>query len=201
VERRLRRPFALAAAISLAAVAATAAAPARPAAAAPNPTCSGLTSLQSLKIQPRRLADFRTQRTTIGAIASRERPGQLVHGGTAFERETYEVVAQVVLVRRTLNNAINLVLYDDGAYMTAVLPPLRCLTARTPGRQQIAAARDRFVEGCGLPSLEWEPLGAVAYVGGVGFWGPVRGRRGTARNGASLAPVTGLRFLAGCGVR
>lgn len=163
--------------------------------------CSGVTSLRTLAVRPRRRVDLHARRTTIGTLTDIRRPKRIVHGRSGFERTTYEVVAQITLARRTANNTIQLVLFDKDAYMSAVLPPLQCLSARTPGRALIAAARYRFGGGCGTPGTEWQESGAVAYITGVGFWGPTRGRRGAAANGASLAPVTGIRFLAGCGAR
>lgn len=163
--------------------------------------CSGLTSVRTLAVRPRRKADLHPRRTTIKALTQLERPKHVVHGRSSFERQTFEVVAQITLARHTVNNAILLVLFDDRYYMSAILPPLQCLSGGIRGREQIASARTRFGGGCGIPPLEWAPSGAVAYVTGVGFWGATRGRRGAAPNGASLAPVTGIRFLAGCGAR
>jgi hypothetical protein len=60
------------------------------------------------------------------------------------------------------------------------------------------AARARFVSRCGFPISDWQPLGAVAYVTGVGFWDVPHGQTGHARNYSELHPVTALRFLAGC---
>ena len=45
---------------------------------------------------------------------------------------------------------------------------------------------------------DWQSLGAIVYVRGIGFWSQRRGLRGAARNGAELHPVTGLRIVAGC---
>ena len=160
--------------------------------------CAGVTSVRTLAVKPRRSVHLVPRRTTIKALASLRRPDRIRHGATAFERQAYEVVAQVTLARRTANNTIQLTLFDGGSYMRAVLPPLGCLTERTPGRGMIASARYRYAGDCGIPGLDWQPSGTVAYVTGVGFWGPTRGR-GVASNGASLAPVTKVVLLAGCG--
>ena len=45
---------------------------------------------------------------------------------------------------------------------------------------------------------DWQSLGAIVYVRGVGFWSQRKGLRGAAPNGAELHPVTGLRIVAGC---
>jgi hypothetical protein len=55
-----------------------------------------------------------------------------------------------------------------------------------------------FTTKCGHPTGDWQPLGAVAYVGGVGFWSGARSGRGIAPNGAELHPVTDFRPVAGC---
>jgi hypothetical protein len=55
------------------------------------------------------------------------------------------------------------------------------------------------VLNCGTPRPDWQPLGAVMYISGVGFWSQKgKPRRGAARNGAELHPVTGFRVVAGC---
>ena len=195
--RRIRPVLAVGATALIAAVAVTAeASPAR--VVAKRGQCSGVTSLRTLAISPRRHVNLTPIRTTIKALASKRRPERIRHGQSAFERQTFEVIAQVTLDRRTLNNTIQLTLFDGGSYMRAVLPPLQCITARTPGRLRIASARYRYAGDCGIPGLEWEPSGTVAYVTGVGFWGPTHGR-GVAPNGASLAPVTKVELVAGCG--
>jgi hypothetical protein len=59
--------------------------------------------------------------------------------------------------------------------------------------------RSRFMSRCGYPSSSWHSLGAVALISGVGFWDVPHGQTAAARNYAELHPLTGLRFLAGCG--
>jgi hypothetical protein len=83
--------------------------------------------------------------------------------------------------------------------MTAEMPSAACLPSTTRDRRAIVAARTTFVRRCGLPTSDRQPLGAVAYVSGVGFWDVPHGQTGDARNYAELHPVTAVRFLAGCG--
>ena len=97
------------------------------------------------------------------------------------------------------SGGIRLILFDAGTYMNAVIPAPSCLSARTRGRAQIAAAWRYFVVNCATPRAEWQPLGAIVYIHGVGFWSQrSRPRRGGAKNGAELHPVTGFRVVAGC---
>jgi hypothetical protein len=92
---------------------------------------------------------------------------------------------------------VRLVLYDDNAYLNAVIPAPNCLTSATRDRAAIAAAWHAFAK-CGRATPQWQPLGAVVFVRGVGFWGQPRPLPGSAPNGAELYPVTGFRIVAGC---
>jgi len=112
-------------------------------------------------------------------------------------RTVAQVVAQVTQYRLE-NGGLRLVLYDAGSYLNAVIPLPSCLSAKTRARPQLAAVWKQFVGACAQPTSSWQPLGAIAYVGGIGFWGQKRALKGAARNGAELHPVTDIRIVAGC---
>jgi hypothetical protein len=61
----------------------------------------------------------------------------------------------------------------------------------------MVAARATFAR-CGPATDSFQPLGAVAYVNGVGYWGRHSGPA-TAGNGAKLSPVVRFVPIAGCG--
>jgi hypothetical protein len=82
--------------------------------------------------------------------------------------------------------------------MIAEMPFAACLPRTTRDQRAIVAARATFVRRCGFPTTDWQPLGAVAYVNGVGFWDVAHGQTGAGRNYAELHAVTGLRLVAGC---
>jgi hypothetical protein len=136
--------------------------------------------------------------TTIGAISRRPYPRPVPrHRRTNYQRHAWRVVAQITNYRMD-SGGIRLILFDAGTYLNAVIPAPSCLSARTRGRSAIAAAWKNFVLNCGTPRPDWQPLGAVLYINGVGFWSQRKPRRGAAKNGAELHPVTGFRVVAGC---
>ena len=139
--------------------------------------------------------------TTISKIVERAMPTPTPRRRvTTFQRNVWRVVAQITLYKRGAAGTIRLVLFDTDTYMVATMPAPTCLTTPSPARTAALAARASFIRHCGRPTKDWQPLGAVAYVSGIGFWsGRTRGIRGAARNGAQLTPVTSLRFVAGCG--
>jgi len=94
--------------------------------------------------------------------------------------------------------AVRLQLYDDEAYINAVIPAPSCLSRRTRDRTEITAAWHFFVGKCGKATPTWQSLGAILFVQGVGFWSGNHPLRGASPNGAELHPVTGLRVVAGC---
>jgi hypothetical protein len=161
--------------------------------------CGGtLWRLKTLSDPGRRSVRLTSATTTIAAIAGRPFPRPLPkERRTLFQRQTWEVVAQVTQYRLE-DGGVRLVLFDAGSYLNAVIPTPSCLSSRTRGREQIAGAWKQFSVDCARPKPEWQPLGAIVYVRGVGFWSQRGAVRGSASNGAELHPVTGFRIVAGC---
>ncbi|MDX6400356.1 MAG: hypothetical protein QOF27_962 [Gaiellaceae bacterium] len=136
--------------------------------------------------------------TTVADVGKRPFPRPLPRERrTPFQRQAWEVVAQITQYRLE-SGGVRLVLFDAGSYLNAVLPVPDCLSARTRARDQILGAWRRFMVECGRPTVEWQSLGAIAYVRGLGFWGGRGATPGSARNGAQLYPVTNIRIVAGC---
>jgi hypothetical protein len=172
--------------------------------ATPKPSaerCGGiLWRLKTFSDRQRGLVRLTPRQTTIKALGTRSFPDPLPRSRrTSFQRQTWEVVAQITEYRLD-GNELRLVLFDDGAYINAVIPAPSCLPRATRARAAITSVWTRFSTGCGHPQRSWQSQGAVVYVSGVGFWSSrFRDRRGAAGNGAELHPVTGLRTVAGCG--
>jgi hypothetical protein len=100
---------------------------------------------------------------------------------------------------RVETDGVRLELYDHGSYLNAVIPIPDCLSNVTRARKDIASAFGLFTAECGHPTTrDWQSLGAIVYVRGIGYWSQRRALKGAARNGAELHPVTGLRIVAGC---
>jgi hypothetical protein len=183
-------------AASIGAVAAFARAPA----ATPTPTrCGGeLWRLKTFSDPGRTAVALTPKTTTIGAIVDKPFPRPVPKKRrTAFQRQNWEVVAQVTAFR--LEDAgLRLVLFDHGAYVNAVIPAPSCLTRVSRARTWINDAWTKFVTGCIKPTRDWQPLGAIVYIRGVGLWSERSAERGAAPNGAELYPVTGFRVVVGC---
>jgi len=155
--------------------------------------------MRTLSDPDRRLVKLRPRNTTIAKLAGPDAPDPVpTRRRTAFQRQAWQVVAQIVRFRVDQDGFVELVLFDGGAYIRAGMPPPECLTSASRARRLVAAVRARFVSSCGQPRSESQDLGAVGYVSGVGFWSPRRLPHEAAPNGAELQPVTGLRLIAGC---
>ena len=140
-----------------------------------------------------------TQATTIAAIRERRGPGRPpTRRTTQFQLHVWEVPAQITSFRLDSTGAVRLVLYDDNSYLHAVIPSPTCLSARTRDRAELVASWRAFTSKCGKPTRDWQSLGAIFFVRGIGFWGERSSAEGAALNGAQLYPVTGLRIVAGC---
>ena len=163
--------------------------------------CGGiLWRMKTLSDRQRNAVRLTPQPTTIAAIAARPFPRPLPRSRrTKFQRQTWEVVAQVTEYRLD-GNELRLVLFDHGAYINAVVPIPACLPRETRARDVLVQVWSKFFTSCGRPLRSWQPQGAVVYIRGVGFWSSrFKMRRGAARNGAELHPVTGIRAVVGCG--
>ena len=161
--------------------------------------CAGVTALKTLSDPLRKSVQVAPPRsTTIEALSARTRPQPTpTRRTTPFQRRTWEVPASVDKYRLD-HGELRLVLFDHGSYINAVVPAPACLPAKARERKAMIAVWNRFTTRCGHPTEEWQPLGAVAYVRGVGFWNPSRGGPGMASNGAELHPLTSFRPVAGC---
>jgi hypothetical protein len=190
----------LTAAFLIAATAAAAAANTHSTASPSAARCGGaLWRLKTLSDAGRTSVRLTPASTTIAAITGRPFPRPLpTQRRTAFQRQTWEVVAQLTAFRLE-TGGVRLVLVDSNSFMNAVIPTPSCLSNQTRARAQIAQVWKQFAGECARAKTDWQPLGAIVHVQGVGFWSQrQQGLRGAAPNGAELHPVTGLRIVVGC---
>jgi hypothetical protein len=169
-------------------------------ASAPTPSrCGGqLWRLKTLSDLRRQSVELQPKSAAIAGIGERPYPRPIPKvRRTPFQRQVWEVVAQITQFRIE-SSGVRLLLFDGGSYMNAVIPSPGCLSRATRARSSIVRAFKAFWADCGPASGDWQSLGAIVHVRGVGFWSQRRGFRGSARNGAELYPVTGLRVVAGC---
>lgn len=163
-------------------------------------TCGGnLWRMKTFSDVDRNAVRLTPRSTTLAAIAARQAPRPTpTRRKTPFQRQTWEVVAQITEFRAEPGE-LRLTLFDDNTYINAAIPVPDCLSARTRIRHSISGAWNEFVKSCARPTSDWQSLGAVAYISGVGFWSQRHSGHGTAGNGAELHPVTGFHIVAGCG--
>src|SRR5215210_2918982 len=173
--------------LSLAAATAAVAASARTAQAPSPARCGGqLWRMKTLSDAARKSVALDPKTTTIGSIADKPYPRPVPRKRrTTFQRQNWEVVA-VITAFRLDDAGMRLILFDDGAYVNAVIPTPACLGAASRARSSMTSAWNSFATTCGRGTREWQPLGAVAYVSGIGFWSQRDNDRGAARNGAEL---------------
>jgi hypothetical protein len=194
------RQLLLCSSIVLVAVAAsTAAARSEARGHAATPCSKGVYSqLKTFSDRDRRRVNMTPVTTTVKALVAKKAPGRRPsRRKDGFERQVWRLVAQITLFRVASDGTMQLVLFDDNTYMQAELPAIRCVPRRARNRTAIIAAR-QAMSRCGPPTSDWQPLGAVAFLNGVGYWGQ-HGGAGASPNGAKLSPL--LRFvpIAGCG--
>jgi hypothetical protein len=169
--------------------------------AGPTPArCGGeLWRMKTLSDLGNKAVQLEPTTTEIAAIGKRPFPRRVPRlRRTPYQRHAWEVVAQITKFRFE-TGGIRLELFDHESYLNAVIPTPDCLSNATRARKDIESTFKQFYVECGHPTTrDWQSLGAIVAVRGVGFWSQRRSLRGAARNGAELHPVTGLRIIAGC---
>ena len=192
---KLAAPIAL---VLLAVTAFAAAAAGRHSAGPTASRCGGeLWRLKTLSDPGRNTVQLGATDTTIAAIGKRPYPRPVPKvRRTAFQRHAWQVPAQITKYR-VETDGIRLEMYDHGSYLHAVIPTPDCLSSVTRARKDIATTFNLFASECGT-AKDWQPLGAIVFIRGIGYWSQRRSLKGAARNGAELHPVTGLRIVAGC---
>jgi hypothetical protein len=187
----------LAAALATPVVSASTGAASAPSAVA----CGGLQwRLNTLSDPDRAKVALAPRSTTIGGIVGRTTPRPIPtrRRTTSFQKKTWQVAAQITEYR-LIGNVVHITLSDQHTYVDAAIPAPSCLPATARARSAMIAAWRKFTTDCGHPTDQKQPLGAVGYVSGVGSWSAAHTGPGVAPNGATLSPVTGFRFVAGCG--
>jgi hypothetical protein len=116
-----------------------------------------------------------------------------------FSRRVWRVTAQITEFKIEGDSDIYLVLFSKNAYLIAEMPAAQCLPTKTRDRKAIVATRKKFETSCGKPTNKWKELGAVAIISGVGFFDIPHTQKPHAGNFAALHPVTGIKFVSGCG--
>jgi hypothetical protein len=194
------RIAALAGAIALAAATAATAVPARVDTTAEHGCNVRLKGLKTLSDPQRMLVNLHPRETTVAAINALPQPNPTPKTrSTDFSRRTWRVLAQITEFKLEGDSDIHLVLFDQGAYLIAEMPAAQCLPKNTRDRKAIIAARKKFETSCGKPTDTWRPFGAVVSISGVGFFEIPHTQTPRADNFAELHPVTGIKFVAGCG--
>jgi hypothetical protein len=146
------------------------------------------------------VVNLQPKATTVAAINALAQPHPAPETrSTDFERHVWRVTAQITEFRLEAESDIHLALFDAGAYLIAEIPAAHCVPTKARDRTAIIAARKKFVTSCGQPTKKWQPLGAVATISGVGFFDIPHTQKPHAANFAELHPVTGIKFVSGCG--
>jgi hypothetical protein len=158
-----------------------------------------LKGLKTLSDPQRKLVNLHPKNTTAAAINAlpQSHPTPKTRA-SEFSRRVWRVTAQITEFKIEGDSDIHLVLFDAGAYLIAEMPAAQCLPKRTRDRKAIVAARKKFEASCGKPN-KWKQLGAVAIISGVGFFDIPHTQKPHAGNFAELHPVTGIKFVSGCG--
>jgi hypothetical protein len=158
-----------------------------------------LKGLKMLSDPQRKLVNLHPKNTTVTAINALPQPHPTPKTrSTNFSRQVWRVGAQITEFKLEGDGDIHLVLFGDGGYLIAEMPALGCIPKRARDRKAMIAVRKKFETRCGTPTKQWQPLGAVVFISGVGFFDIPHSQKPHAGNFAELHPVTGLKLVSGC---
>jgi hypothetical protein len=159
-----------------------------------------LMQLKTLSDPQRNLVNLHPKNATLAAINALPQPHPTPKTrSTSFERHVWRITVQIVKFKAEGDSDVHLILFDGGADGIAEMPAASCLPKKTRDRRAIIAARKKFTSNCGEPTNHWQELGAVATISGVGFFDIPHTQKPHALNFAELHPVTGIKFVSGCG--
>jgi len=159
-----------------------------------------LRSLKMFSDPDRKLVNLHPKNTTVAAIDALPQPHPTPKTrSTDFARRGWRVTVQVTEFKVEGDSDIHLVLFDDAADLIAEMPAAECVPKKARDRKAVIAARKKFTSSCGQPTKKWQPLGAVVAISGVGFFDIPHTQKSHAANFAELHPVTGIKFISGCG--
>jgi hypothetical protein len=158
-----------------------------------------LKGLKTLSDRRRNLVNLHPKNTTVAEVGALPQPHPTPKTrSTPFSRRTWRLPAQITEFKIEGDSDIHLVLYDGGAYMVAEMPAAACIPRKARDRSAMITVRKKFESRCGKATKHWQPLGAVVYISGVGFFDIPHTQNPHAPNFAELHPVTGLEIVAGC---
>jgi hypothetical protein len=158
-----------------------------------------LKGLKLLSDPQRKLVNLHPKYTTVAAINALPQPKPTPKTrSTPFSRRVWRVSAQITEFKLEGDSDIHVVLFGDGAYLIAEMPAATCIPKRARDRRAMIAVRKKFDTHCGKPTKEWQPLGAVVVISGVGFFDIPHSQDPDAPNFAELHPVTALTIVSGC---
>jgi hypothetical protein len=158
-----------------------------------------LKGLKMLSDPQRTLVNLHPKNTTITAINALSQPHPTPKTrSTAFSRRAWRVSAQITEFKLEGDSDIHLVLFGDGGYLIAEMPAAQCIPKTARDRKAMIAVRKKFETRCGQPTKQWQPLGAVVSINGVGFFDIPHTQNPHAMNFAELHPVTALKIVSGC---
>ena len=158
-----------------------------------------LKGLKMLSDPQSKLVNLHPKNTTVAAIVALPQPHPTPKTrSTPFSRRVWRLPAQITEFKLEGDSDIHLILFDQGSYGIAEMPAARCIPKKARDRKAIIAARKKFETKCGKPTKNWQPLGAVVLISGVGFFDLPHSQNPHAPNFAELHPVTGLQIVSGC---
>lgn len=110
------------------------------------------------------------------------------------ERTVYRVDGTLTSYKLESDNDLHLVLTDaTGRTLVVEIPHPDCISARSPWRTRIAAARAAFY-GRYRPTSSFQRTHKHVVVAGVGFFDRLHGQTGMSPNGLELHPVLAITF-------
>jgi hypothetical protein len=139
--------------------------------------------------------DFTPRSASVDGLRARRPPRSLTERrGRGFERMTFRVRADLVVMKREKDSDIHLVIAQPGEpthTMIVEFPAAACTHgASRTARARMARAHRAIDRACGTASGSFRQLHGQATVTGVGFWDFPHGQRGVAPNAVELHPVT-----------
>lgn len=129
--------------------------------------------------------------TSIASLSNRAKPARYPTNTriAPTELHIFQVTAKVTQYKEEADSDIHLVLKDaQNRSMIAEIPAPTCVGNTSRWRKNIASARSTWTHTYPL-STSWHHISRRVTLRGLGFFDPIHGQTGVARNGIELHPV------------
>ena len=169
----------------------------------PTPCGSGRWPVKTLSDKKAVEVDYEPRWRSIRALSNLKapelRPGQ--PRIRPYEFRTYSIRGHLLMAGRAKDWDLHVIIARPGHWKRTMIVEFPhadgCRAMLSIKHDDMASARQSFIDACGSMSESFKTLDGLARITGVAFFDPDHGQSGVARNAIELHPVLGFKMISG----